>query len=101
MNKLPDQFPVRRLNGRWQVLLEDRNRWIVLPSEADARTFSRLPILEFKAMRGGYDSEELVRELEQLAKLLRCGLLGFSCRYFEQAALNVRCRIAAAKTRNG
>jgi hypothetical protein len=85
------------LNGRWQVLLEDRNRWFVFPCEADARTFAKLMILEFKASQGGYDSEELARELDELAMLLQCGLLGFSPRYFEQAAMRVRNRLAAAE----
>ena len=99
MRTLPDPLPVRCLNGRWQVLLEDRNRWFVFPHEADARTFAKLMIVEFKASRGGYDSEELAQELDELAMLLQCGLLGFSARYFEQAAVKVRHRLAAAETK--
>jgi hypothetical protein len=99
MKTLPNPLPVRCLKGRWQVLLESRNRWFVFPNESDARVFSKLMILEYKAAHGGYDSEGLARELDELAKLLQCGVLGFSSRFFEHAALNVRNRLAAAESR--
>ncbi len=93
MDTLPDLLPVRRLKGRWQALLEERNRWFTFPTEEDARTFAKLKLLEYKATQGGFDSEELVAELEDLATLLDCGVLGFSARYFRQAATNVRQRL--------
>lgn len=95
MSTIPDRLPMRCFLGRWQVLLEEKNRWYVFRSKSDAKTFSQLKILEFKAMRGGYDCEELVADLEKLARLLQCGALGFNPRYFEQAAMNVRWRLAA------
>lgn len=96
MEQVPGLLPIRRLNGRWQVLLAERNRWFVFRNESDARRFSKVKQLQYKAMHGGFDCEELAAELEYLAELLRFCRVGFDYTVLELCATAIRRRAAKA-----
>jgi hypothetical protein len=78
------------LNGKWQVLLLEENKWLNCLSKVDALLIAGAKALEYDAYHLGHSSEEIAQQLEDTATAFERHRLGFGSRYFRRCAERAR-----------
>lgn len=78
----PNRMPVRQREDRWEVLIAEKDAWVLCDSEEDALALALTPVLEYESLERSRTGPGFADELDRTADAMDLHRFGFGSRFF-------------------